>query len=84
MSEKRLTLSWMWPVDNGINALRIDPDRQLMRWYDAIGCACGMEDSAAEQSIGDYLQTGVPSRLDPPPQDVQDEIVTTLTAMAAK
>lgn len=82
MIEKNLATSWMWPVDDGINALRLDLDRALLRWYDAIGCAC--DDSTVDQPISDYLTDGVPSQMAPPPDDVSAELQQTIAALTKR
>ncbi|MEM7331008.1 MAG: hypothetical protein AAF490_02875 [Chloroflexota bacterium] len=76
-----MTTSWMWQTDQGVNGLRIDIDNKLMRWYDVIGCGCGMDDLAIEQSVDQYKLEGTPANLQNPPQDVLDEIDTTVSSI---
>ncbi len=76
-----MTTSWMWQTDQGVNGLRIDIENQLLRWYDVIGCGCGMDDLAIEQSVSSFRQEGPPANLSNPPEDVLDEINTTLNVI---
>lgn len=73
------TLSWIWPSSDGVNGVRIDPDKKLLHWYDAVGCAC--DDSTADQSLIDYQRHGVPGLIELPPTDVQAEIEQTLATL---
>lgn len=73
-----MTTSWMWQTAHGVNALRIDKENKLLRWYDAVGCGCGMEEGAIEQTIDTFLQVGSPTMLEIPPDDVLQEINQTV------
>lgn len=73
------TLSWIWSTNNCVNGLRIDTDAQLLRWYDSFGCAC--DDSTVDQPITDYKQSGVPSVMMIPPDDVLGEIEETIESV---
>ena len=77
-----MTTSWMWQTDQGVNGLRIDVESQVMRWYDVIGCGCGMDDLAIEQSIDQYKLEGFPATLSTPPNDVLDEIQITMQSVS--
>ena len=68
------TIAWMWLTDSGINALRIDTDRRLLRWYDEIGCACNDNDPSFAQPLADFLQQGAPGLIAAGPHDVMAEI----------
>ena len=74
----QLTTSWMWPVDDGINALRIDTDKKIMKWYDAIGCACSDDDLSIAQTVAEFQMSGAPSNIVVIPEDVMEEINGTL------
>jgi hypothetical protein len=72
--DEKITTSWMWRVDDGVNALVIDTDKRLLKWYDEIGCACSDDDLSIEQTISDYLVEGMPVGINVIPEDVQLEI----------
>lgn len=74
----QLTTAWMWPVDDGINALRIDVDGKILKWYDAIGCACSDDDLSMAQTISEFQTNGAPNNVQFVPADVLDEINETL------
>ncbi len=74
----QLTTSWMWPIDGGINALRIDVDRKLLKWSDAIGCACSDDDLSIAQTIAEFQTGGAPPNIQLIPDDVLEEINSTL------
>lgn len=77
MSEKPITLSWMWRAGEGINGVRIDPDRKRLEWMDDIGCACG--DSLFSQTYGDFLNKG--AKFDSIPADVLEEVRASVTTL---
>ena len=76
-----LTTSWIWLTDQGVNGLRIDKDNHIMKWYDVVGCGCGMDDSAVEQTVSAYLEKGSPITLSIPPEDVLVEIQESIKVM---
>jgi hypothetical protein len=64
----------MWVDGDGeVFGLAIDEETHLLRWYASPGCSCGNE-SAADQSIAQYRQRGVPGQVADPPADVLSEI----------
>jgi len=70
-----MTSSWMWAdAHGGVNGASIDVEKQLIHWYDSVGCACG--DSAAVQSFAVFREKGSP--LGPLADDIHQEIVDTL------
>lgn len=77
-----MTTSWMWQSGQGVKALRIDRENRIMRWFDFVGCGCGMEESAIEQSLADYIASGPPTMLAPPPDDVVMEIEEAILQLA--
>ncbi|MCA9921672.1 MAG: hypothetical protein KC419_15705 [Anaerolineales bacterium] len=77
----QLTTSWMWPVDGGINALRIDPDRKTMKWFDSIECACSDDDLSVTQSVAEFRADGAPHNIQMVPDDVLVEIGETLQVL---
>ncbi len=79
----QLTTSWMWPIDDGINALRIDIDRKMMKWYDAIGCACSDDDLSIVQTIVEFQTSGAPNNIQLIPDDVLEEINSTLNTLGS-
>ncbi len=79
MSDRQITLSWMWRVGEGIHALKINPDRQHLEWFDEIGCACG--DSTVEQTFAEFAARG--AALSDVPDDVLAELRASLAALGA-
>jgi len=79
MSDPKITLSWMWRVDESIHALKINTDRQRLEWFDEIGCACG--DSTAEQTFAEFAARG--AALSGVPDDVLAELRDSLAALGA-
>lgn len=77
MNPKPLTTSWLWPAGDGVNGLQVDAQKKLLKWFDAVGCACG--DSTAEQSIVDFRSSG--PAFPAPPEDVLAELEETLRAI---
>lgn len=67
-----LPTSWIWATDDGVNGLRVDTDKQMLHWYDAIGCAC--DTSLADQPLAEFYKNGVPVGIQTPPDDVMMEI----------
>jgi len=79
----QLTTSWMWPIENGVNALRIDVDRKMMNWYDEIGCACSDDDLSITQTIAEFQTGGAPNNIQLIPEDVLGEIAQTLERLGS-
>ena len=71
----------MWQTQQGVNGLRIDKDNHIMKWYDVIGCGCGMDDGAIKQPITKFLIEGVPVGLPDPPADILQEIDITIESL---
>jgi hypothetical protein len=66
--------AWMWVDEGGeVFGLTIDEQTCLLRWYVSPGCACD-NPSAADQTIAQYRQRGVPGQVADPPADVLEEI----------
>lgn len=63
---------WMWQneASGGVQAVIVDFDDDLVKWFDEPGCACASNDS--EQSIADFLARG--ARFIVPPDDVLEEM----------
>jgi hypothetical protein len=79
MSDETINTSWLWQAGDGINGMKINRDRNLIEWYDSIGCACG--DSTDTQSYQEYLTQGplFPTM----PEDVRAEVEQSLHALGA-
>jgi hypothetical protein len=71
--------AWMWATDSGVNGLELDAKAGLLRWYDAIGCACN--DSTFDQSLTDFAERGVPGGFHQLPPDVLQEISTAVATL---
>lgn len=80
IEQQKLETSWMWTVNGEINALRIDRDEGVLRWYDAIGCSC--DTSAVDQPLADYATNGSPASFAPPPEDIATAIAVTVAALS--
>ncbi|HSH01465.1 MAG TPA: hypothetical protein VLL52_03030 [Anaerolineae bacterium] len=76
MSNKLST--WMWATDNGVHGLDFDPQENILRWYDSIGCACG--DTTAQQTPTQYRQKGIPGGILFVPDDILAELDALLPA----
>jgi hypothetical protein len=59
---------WMWQntASGGVQAVIIDFEDNIVRWFDDPGCSCSSNDS--QQSIADFLERG--ARFIVPPDDV--------------
>jgi hypothetical protein len=60
----------MWPYNNGVQGVMLNPATGRLSWFDNPGCACG--DSAQEQTIEDFLKNG--PLYGSPPDDVLAEM----------
>jgi hypothetical protein len=69
----------MWPHDNGVQGVTLNPATSRLSWYDNPGCACG--DNAQEQTVDDFLADG--PLYGSPPQDVIDEMRAVLETITA-
>jgi len=82
MAQQRLTTSWMWPVNDGVNALIINTDTRRLHWFDQMGCVCMDDDNSIEQSLAEFGERGVPGTITAVPDDVMAEIQETITLLA--
>lgn len=71
----------MWQTDQGVNAMRIDREKRMMRWYRVVGCGCDMEEFAILQTLAEFEAKGPPTMLERPPHDVLQEIDETLALL---
>lgn len=83
MSDKPITTSWMWAVDDGVQGLVIERGPGIMRWYDGIGCACSDNDWSVVQPLADYGQEGPPAGFTAVPADVRAEVEASVQALTA-
>jgi len=67
-----LSTSWIWPTGNGVNGLRVDTDKEILHWYNAIGCTC--DTSLVDQRWAEFHKKGIPVGIVNPPEDVQKEL----------
>ncbi|MBC6956288.1 MAG: hypothetical protein DWB44_08925 [Chloroflexi bacterium] len=68
---ERINTEWMWAnEDGGVNGLKVDPDREVLEWFDEIGCAC--EDADYVQSYAHYHEYG------PAFSNIPDDVVEQL------
>jgi hypothetical protein len=63
---------WMWQneASGGVQAVIVDFDDDIVRWFDEPGCSCSSNDS--QQTIEDFLARG--PRFIVPPDDVLAEM----------
>lgn len=84
MSEQNLMTSWMWPVDGGLRGLHIDTDKGILQWYDSYECLCADDGAFVEQTVGQFLEDGIPGGVPFMPDDVRAEMMTTVKALQAR
>jgi hypothetical protein len=77
MTGKATATSWMWPHDDGVQGVMLNPRTNRLSWFDNPGCACG--DSAQEQTIEDFLKNG--ALYGSPPEDVVAEMRAALKSL---
>lgn len=76
---KKRNYSWMWQADGQVNACRLDLDLGRLRWYDTVGCGCGIDDLATDQTVEMFRTEGIPAHIVTPPDDVLAELDEALT-----
>lgn len=84
MSEQTLPNAWMWTYDGEIRGLRIHINRGLLQWHDSVECHCADDGSAAEQTLAEYEERGVPAGLGDVPDDVLAEVNTSVAALLTR
>ena len=79
---KAIQTTWMWhdEMTNTVMGVVVDLFRQRLQWYDEPGCAC--TDSDADQTISEFFEKGLPNKMNPP-NDILEEIKSELTPLLA-
>lgn len=70
-----MTDTWMWqPSGEEAHGLVLDQASSKLLWYIGLGCTCGEDMHPIEQTIAEYLISGVPGLVSQPPDDIKTEL----------